>query len=86
MRLGKWLLWSVDFGLVGDESENLEFSGEGFGGDLFIRKYFSKRLCTINFVPYSLSEDQIMSLEVRVNSTTDTRQQKDITPTAHVFA
>ena len=28
---------SVDFGLVGDESENLEFSGEGFGGDLFIR-------------------------------------------------
>jgi hypothetical protein len=54
MRLGKW---SVDFGLVGDESENLEFSGEGFGGDLFIREYFSKRLCTINFVPYSLSED-----------------------------
>ena len=37
---------SVDFGLVGDESENLEFSGEGFGGDLFIRKYFSK-----DFVP-----------------------------------
>lgn len=38
---------SVDFGLVGDESENLEFSGERFGGDLFIREYFSKRLCTI---------------------------------------
>ena len=37
---------SVDFGLVGDESENLEFSGEGFGGGLFIRRYFSK-----DFVP-----------------------------------